>query len=52
MLRLTIEAPNEALLKPVKLWKRIRQTCCELGSRLVIQAVGLDESGTSGGIPE
>ena len=52
MFRVTIEASIEAALKPVKLCKRIRQTCRELGSRFVIQSVGLDQPGTCCGIPE
>jgi hypothetical protein len=32
----------EAALKPVKLSERIRQTCRKLGSRFVIQSLGLD----------
>jgi hypothetical protein len=42
MFPVTIQASIEAALKPVKLCERIRQTCRELGSRFVIQSVGLD----------
>jgi hypothetical protein len=38
----TPEASIETALKPVKLCERIRQTCRQLGSRFVIQSVGLD----------
>ena len=52
MFRVTIDASIEEALKPVKLCERIPQTCCELGSRFVIQSVGLDKPGTCCGIPE
>jgi hypothetical protein len=52
MFRVTIYASIKAALKPVKLGKHIRKTCRELGSRFVIQSVGLDEPGTSCGIPK
>jgi hypothetical protein len=52
MPRVAIEASIEAALKPVKLCERMRKTCRELGSRCVIQSVGLDEPGTCCGIPE
>ena len=52
MFRVTIDASIETALKPVKLCERIRQTCRELGSRFVIQSLGLDEPGTSCGIPQ
>jgi hypothetical protein len=42
MFRVTSDAPIEAALKPVKLCERIHKTCRELGSRFVIQSVGLD----------
>jgi hypothetical protein len=42
MFRVMFNASIEAALKPVKLCKRIRQSCRELGSRFVIQSVGLD----------
>jgi hypothetical protein len=42
MFRVTIDASIETALKPVKLCKRIRQTCRKLGSRFVIQSLGLD----------
>jgi hypothetical protein len=42
MFRVTIDASIEAAFKPVKLCKRIRQTCRELGSRFAIQSIGLD----------
>jgi hypothetical protein len=38
----TIDASIEAALKPMKLGKGIGETCRELGSRFVIQSVGLD----------
>jgi hypothetical protein len=48
----TIEASIEAAVKPMKLCKRIHDTCRELGSRFAIQSLGLDEPGTSCGIPK
>ena len=42
MFRVTIEASIEAALKPMKLCKRIHETCRELGSRFAIQSIGLD----------
>ena len=52
MFSVTIDASIEAALKPVKLCERIRQSGRELGRRFVIQAVGLDEPGTTCGIRE
>jgi hypothetical protein len=52
MLPVMIEAPIEAALKSVQLGKCIRETCREVGSRFVIQSVGLDQPGTCCGIPE
>jgi hypothetical protein len=52
MFRVTIDASIEAALKPMKLFKRIREACRELGSRFVIQSIGLDEPGTPCGIPK
>jgi hypothetical protein len=42
LFRVTFDASIEAALKPVKLCERIHKTCRELGSRFVIQSVGLD----------
>jgi hypothetical protein len=45
MLCVPIDASIELALKPLKLGKRIREASRELGSRFVIQYVGLDEPG-------
>jgi hypothetical protein len=42
MFRVTSDASIEAALKPMKLCKRIRETCRELGGRFAIQSLGLD----------
>ena len=42
MFRVTLDAPTEAALKPVKLFERIRQNYRDLGSRFVVQSVGLN----------
>ena len=52
MFGVPIDASIEAALKPVKLCKRICQTCRKLAGRFVIQSVGLDEPGACCGIPE
>ena len=52
MLLVTSDASIEAALKPVKLYKRIREACCELGSRFAIQSLRLDQPGTYRGVPE
>jgi hypothetical protein len=42
----------ETALEPVKLLESIRQAGCDVGSRLAVQPLRLDEPGTSGRIPE
>jgi hypothetical protein len=46
------DASIEAPLEPVKFWECIRKGIHEVGSRFAVQTLCLDESGTSGRIPE
>jgi hypothetical protein len=42
----------DAAFEPVKLFECLRKGGCDIGSRLAVQHVCLDEPGTSGRIPE
>jgi hypothetical protein len=55
LVRMTLVASDTSIqtaLEPVKLFECIGKGGCDVRSRLPIQAVGLDEPGTSRRIPE
>jgi hypothetical protein len=46
------DTPMKAALEPVEVFEGICERCCDVGSRLAVQPLWLDQPGTSSRIPK